>query len=46
MFTETGTLCIRAPEMIDGDPYNELVDVWSAGITIYEMLYGFNPFQA
>ncbi len=44
MFTETGTLGIRAPEMIEGDAYTELVDIWSAGITIYEMMYGYNPF--
>ena len=44
MYTETGTLCVRAPEMIEGSPYNELVDVWSAGVTLYQMLFGVNPF--
>lgn len=44
MYTETGELCIRAPEIIDGSEYNELVDIWSAGLLIYEMIYGFNPF--
>lgn len=33
-----------APEMIIGEEYNELVDVWSFGVLIYELVTGGLPF--
>lgn len=35
MLTITGTLFYRAPEMFIGGGYNEKVDIWAAGITLY-----------
>lgn len=33
-----------APEMIKGQKYNEAVDIWSIGVVLYSMIYGFLPF--
>jgi serine/threonine protein kinase len=33
-----------APEMTVGDPYDEKVDMWSAGVVLYNMLSGRHPF--
>ena len=32
-----------APELIKNDAYNEKIDIWSIGITAYEMLVGDTP---
>jgi serine/threonine protein kinase len=34
-----------SPEILNGDRYSKSVDWWAVGIIIYEMLYGFNPFN-
>lgn len=34
-----------APEIIEGKPYTCIVDWWSYGILIFEMLYGRSPFR-
>ena len=44
MLTITGTLFYRAPEMFYGGGYNEKVDIWAAGISLYELLTGKTPF--
>ena len=44
MFTNTGTLFYRAPEMFLGIGYNEKVDMWGAGITLVKMITGKTPF--
>ncbi|KAF4648649.1 hypothetical protein FOZ61_002370, partial [Perkinsus olseni] len=38
-----GTPHFMSPEMIQGD-YNELTDVWSIGVILYELLTGIHPF--
>jgi protein-serine/threonine kinase len=40
-----GTAEYMAPEIIEGKPYNCIVDWWSFGILIYEMLFGRSPFR-
>lgn len=42
----TGTLFYRAPEMLLGMGYDERVDIWAAGITLYKMIAGYTPFEA
>lgn len=48
-FTETilGTPLYAAPEIFSQTViYDYKVDVWALGIILYELLFGFNPFQA
>jgi len=40
-----GTPSYIAPEVIDRD-YDKKCDVWSAGVILFEMLAGFNPFTS
>jgi serine/threonine protein kinase len=43
---DVGTLFFKAPEILAGDSkYDELVDVWSLGVTLYYMLYRDYPFK-
>jgi len=46
MWTYTGTVAFTAPEVFDGSQYTEAVDMWSAGVVLYTMLCGYQPFQA
>lgn len=47
MLTITGTLYYRAPEMFLGGGYDEKVDLWAVGITIYELINkGKTPFES
>lgn len=46
MMTQTGNIFYRAPEVLNGGSYNEKVDLWSAGLCLYKMLHGVNPFFA
>lgn len=44
MWTPTGTPAYKAPELYQGGAYQELVDMWAAGVILYECLLGKKPF--
>lgn len=33
-----------SPEMLDGDEYDQRLDIWSIGVLIYELLTNKSPF--
>lgn len=45
LWTITGTLYYRAPEMFSGG-YREPVDVWAAGVLLYKLVCGKTPFES
>lgn len=44
MWTMTGTIQYKAPEMFQGKEYDELVDSWAVGVITYQLIYGRLPF--
>ncbi len=44
MYSVTGTLKYKAPEMISGGGFDEQVDMWALGIILYELITGETPF--
>jgi len=44
--TLCGTLDYLPPEMVEGRQHDEMVDVWSLGVLMYEFLVGNPPFEA
>jgi len=43
--TICGSPLYMAPEIMSNEFYNEQTDLWSIGIILYEMLYGYHPFN-
>ena len=44
--TPCGSPCYASPEMVSGKKYNGFTsDVWSTGIILYAMIYGYLPFE-
>ena len=44
--TTVGTPLSMAPEVLEGDDYNHMSDIWSIGIVFYRLLIGKAPFFA
>lgn len=44
--TLCGTLDYLPPEMIEGSPHDEKVDLWSLGVLCYEFMVGHPPFES
>lgn len=43
--TMVGSPIYMAPEVLKGGSYNTKADVWSLGIVLFEMLYGYCPYE-
>jgi calcium-dependent protein kinase len=46
MLTLTGTPYYRAPEMFEGGGYDERVDLWALGVTMFKLMTGATPFES
>jgi len=44
--TICGSPLYMAPELMGNDEYNNQTDLWSIGMILYEMLYGFHPYES
>lgn len=40
-----GSPIYMAPEVLRGEPYSMQADVWSLGVTLFEMLFGKCPYE-
>lgn len=43
--TRCGTPAFVAPEILVGNPYNQLADMWSVGCLVFMLIGGYPPFQ-
>ena len=41
---QIGTFLYSSPEIISGLEYNEKTDLWSLGITLFELFFGYLPY--
>lgn len=39
-----GTLPYCSPQILKGDPYSKLADIWALGVILYEMVCKVRPF--
>ena len=46
MLTIIGTHFYLAPEVYRGGGYDERIDIWALGITIYKLVTGVTPFES
>lgn len=46
MLTIIGTHFYMAPEMFSGGGYDEKIDLWALGVTIYKLVTGKTPFES
>lgn len=46
MVTIIGTSLYIAPEILNGGGYDEKVDLWALGITLYKLITGATPFES
>ncbi|EGR28262.1 protein kinase domain protein [Ichthyophthirius multifiliis] len=46
LMSRLGPPLYMAPQISEGIPFSYKSDVWSVGIVLYEMLYGFTPWSA
>jgi serine/threonine-protein kinase ULK/ATG1 len=42
--TMLGSPIYMAPEVLNGQAYTMKADVWSLGVVLYRMIFGFCPF--
>jgi len=40
-----GSPIYMAPEILRGQRYNIKADIWSIGVVLFEMLYGYCPYE-
>jgi len=43
--TMVGSPIYMAPEILKGCNYNIKADIWSMGVVLFEMLFGFCPYE-
>lgn len=46
MLTIIGTSLYMAPEVYEGGGYDERIDMWAIGVTLYRMITGVTPFES